>query len=191
MCGASENIMNVDIVVPNQTRYLSLIGNIAEQIAKQLDTGNGDRDTLAYHLDLALTEAMANAIQHGCPADTQQSVRVCLSFDDKTLCVKVFDHGQGFDLEAVTTRARHFPYPLADGFRRISQDGEWQRARNAQEVRLSLGASWRSPEALIVTRGGSKMPPPPRSNHALGRPSSNHTRSSPATIAYGKIVVTL
>lgn len=103
MCGASENIMNVDIVVPNQTRYLSLIGNIAEQIAKQLDTGNGDRDTLAYHLDLALTEAMANAIQHGCPADTQQSVRVCLSFDDKTLCVKVFDHGQGFDLEAVTT----------------------------------------------------------------------------------------
>ena len=33
MCGASENIMNVDIVVPNQTRYLGLIGNIAEQIA--------------------------------------------------------------------------------------------------------------------------------------------------------------
>jgi len=39
MCGASENIMNVDIVVPNQTRYLGLIGNIAEQIAKQLVPG--------------------------------------------------------------------------------------------------------------------------------------------------------
>ena len=37
MCGASDNIVNVDIVVPNQTRYLGLIGNIAEQIAKQLE----------------------------------------------------------------------------------------------------------------------------------------------------------
>ena len=103
MCGASENIMNVDIVVPNQTRYLGLIGNIAEQIAKQLDTADGDRDTLAYHLDLALTEAMANAIQYGSSTDAKQSVRVCLSIDDKTLCLKVFDHGQGFDLQAVPT----------------------------------------------------------------------------------------
>jgi serine/threonine-protein kinase RsbW len=103
MCGASENIMNVDIVVPNQTRYLGLIGNIAEQIAKQLDTADGDRDTLAYHLDLALTEAMANAIQYGSSTDAKQSVRVCVSIDDKTLCLKVFDHGQGFDLQAVPT----------------------------------------------------------------------------------------
>jgi len=103
MCGASENIVNVDIVVPNQTRYLGLIGNIAEQIAKQLDADNGDRDTLAYHLDLALTEAMANAIQHGSPTDANQSVRVCLSLEDQTLCLKVFDHGQGFDLQAVPT----------------------------------------------------------------------------------------
>jgi serine/threonine-protein kinase RsbW len=101
MCDASENIIKVDIVVPNQTRYLSLIGNIAEQIAKQLDTANGDRDTLAYHLDLALTEAIANAIQYGCPTDAKQSVRVCLSLDDKNLCVRVFDQGQGFDLKAV------------------------------------------------------------------------------------------
>src|ERR1019366_1927473 len=103
MCDASENIINVDIVVPNETRYLSLIGNIAEQIAKQLDTGNGDPDTLAYHLDLALTEAMANALQYGSSTDAKQSVRVCVSIDDKTLCLKVFDHGQGFDLQAVPT----------------------------------------------------------------------------------------
>jgi len=95
--------MSVDIVVPNQTRYLRLIGNIAEQIARQLDTGSGDRDTLAYHLDLVLTEATTNAIQYGSPTDAKQSVRVCLSIDDKTLCVRVFDHGQGFDLNAVPT----------------------------------------------------------------------------------------
>jgi hypothetical protein len=39
MCGASHHIVNVDIVVPNQTRYLGLIGNIAEQVAKELGSG--------------------------------------------------------------------------------------------------------------------------------------------------------
>ena len=88
---------------PQPNPLPGLIGNIAEQIAKQLDTGNGDPDTLAYHLDLALTEAMANAIQYGSSTDAKQSVRVCVSIDDKTLCLKVFDHGQGFDLQAVPT----------------------------------------------------------------------------------------
>jgi len=50
-----------------------------------------------------LTEATTNAIQYGCPTDAKQSVRVCLSIDDKTLSVRVFDHGQGFDLNAVPT----------------------------------------------------------------------------------------
>ena len=103
MGSPAESIINLDIVVPNRTRYLSLIGNIAEQIAKQLDTGDRDRDMLAYHLDLALTEAMANAIQYGCATDAKQSVRVCLSIDEKGLCVMVFDHGQGFDLKAMPT----------------------------------------------------------------------------------------
>ncbi len=51
--------IEVDIKVPNQTRYLSLIGRIGEDIAKELDTYDGDRETLAYHINLVLTEAMA------------------------------------------------------------------------------------------------------------------------------------
>ena len=79
MSGATETILNVDIEVPNQTRYLRLIGNIAEQIAKDLDVANGDCDTLAYHLNLVLTEAVANAIQHGSPGDPKNTVRICIS----------------------------------------------------------------------------------------------------------------
>ena len=124
MCGASENIVNVDIVVPNQTRYLSLIGNIAEQIAKQLDTAKGDRDTLAYHLDLALTEAMANAIQYGCPAN-YEAIRAGLSFHRRQDLVRQGVRSRtGVRSQAVATRfrrfgrtrARHFSYPLPDGF---------------------------------------------------------------------------
>ena len=98
----SETILSVDIEVPNQTRYLRLIGNIAEQIARDLDVANGDCDTLAYHLNLVLTEAVANAIEHGSPGDPKNTVRICISIEDKNLCVRVYDHGQGFDLESVS-----------------------------------------------------------------------------------------
>ena len=98
MRGASQPILSLDIVVPNQTRYLRLVGNIAEQIAKELVDFTGDRDALAYHLNLVLTEAVTNAIQYGFPRDDHDSVRVLLSYENSDLCVRVFDHGQGFDL---------------------------------------------------------------------------------------------
>lgn len=97
----SENILNLDIVVPNQTRYLRLVGNIAEEIGKELVARNLDADTLAYHLNLVLTEAMANAIQYGAQGDAKDTVRICLSVESNDLCVRVYDHGQGFDLAAV------------------------------------------------------------------------------------------
>jgi serine/threonine-protein kinase RsbW len=103
MGGASETILSLEIEVPNQTRYLRLIGNIAEQIAKDLDLANGDRDTLAYHLNLVLTEAVANAIQYGSPGDPKNTVRICICIEDKNLCVRVYDHGQGFNLGALPT----------------------------------------------------------------------------------------
>jgi serine/threonine-protein kinase RsbW len=103
MCGQSGFLVNVDILVPNQTRYLSLIGNICEQLAKQLDAFTGDRDVLAYHLNLAVTEAMANAIQYSSPGDAKNTVRVCIRIEDENLYVQVYDHGQGFDLNAVGT----------------------------------------------------------------------------------------
>lgn len=90
--------MNVDIIVPNQTRYLRLIGNIAEQIAKELDAEGSDPDTLAYHLNLVLTEAVANAIEYGGDKQTDNTVKVCLSIEDHDLRIKVYDHGQGFDI---------------------------------------------------------------------------------------------
>ncbi|GLI95402.1 ATP-binding protein [Methylocystis echinoides] len=96
-----ESILSVDIEVPTQTRFLALIGNIAEQIGKDLADAAGDTDTLAYHLNLVLTEAAANAIQHGLPDQPGSTIRISIGLEDKDLVVRVYDHGQGFDLEAV------------------------------------------------------------------------------------------
>jgi serine/threonine-protein kinase RsbW len=93
--------MNVDIVVPNQTRYLRLIGNIAEQIAKELETSAYDQDTLAYHLNLVLTEAVANAIEYADTKSPDETVKVCLSIADGEIIIRVYDHGQGFDIARI------------------------------------------------------------------------------------------
>jgi len=102
MCAAPQTILNLDIQVPNQTRYLGMIGNIAELIVKEIESDVADRETLAYHLNLVVTEAVTNAIQYGCPRDDQNSVRILLSYENKDLCVRVFDHGCGFDLESLS-----------------------------------------------------------------------------------------
>ncbi len=96
-----KNELEVDIKVPNQTRYLSLIGRIGEDIAKELDKYCGDRETLAYHINLVLTEAMVNAIKYANAGDPDKTVHILINITDKDLIIKVFDNGQGFDINAI------------------------------------------------------------------------------------------
>jgi len=96
-----KNEIEVDIKVPNQTRYLSLIGKIGEDIAKELDRYNGDRDMLAYHINLVLTEAMVNAIKHANAGDPEKMVHVYINISDLELLIRVFDDGQGFDINTI------------------------------------------------------------------------------------------
>ena len=92
-----ENL-EVYIRVPNQTRYLSLIGKIVEDVARTLKRYKGDREELAYHLNLVLTEAMANAILHANEDDPEKEIHVTITILDQILCIKVYDQGQGFDI---------------------------------------------------------------------------------------------
>ena len=93
--------IEVDIKVPNQTRYLSLIGRIGEDIAKELDKYTGDRETLAYHINLVLTEAMVNAIKYANPNEPDKLVHILINISEYALVIKVFDKGQGFDINSI------------------------------------------------------------------------------------------
>ncbi len=94
--------IEVDIKVPNQTRYLGLIGKIGEDIARTLKRYKGDREELAYHLNLVLTEAMTNAIRHANEDDPEKEVHIIISILDNCLNIKVYDQGQGFDVCTIT-----------------------------------------------------------------------------------------
>lgn len=90
--------IEVHIKVPNQTRYLGLIGKIGEDVARALKRYKGDREELAYHINLVLTEAMANAIRHANEGDPEKEVQIAIAIRGKTLSIKVYDQGQGFDI---------------------------------------------------------------------------------------------
>ena len=96
---APNAILSAEIEVPSQTRYIRLIGNIAEEIGKEVDVAQRN-DDLAWVLNLALTEAVANAIKHG--RSNAPTVRLCISVNTDILCARVYDWGAGFDLEALT-----------------------------------------------------------------------------------------
>ena len=95
------NTIEVDIKVPNKTRYLSLIGKIGEDIARELERYSGDKEVLAYHLNLVLTEAMVNAIKHAGPKEPEQMVRIVISLHKDDLTIRVYDDGQGFDINSI------------------------------------------------------------------------------------------
>src|ERR1035438_8459121 len=96
-----ENKLEIQIKVPNQTRYLSLIGRIGENMAREMCRLPDDKETFAHNLNVVLTEAMANAIKHANAADPDTFVKICITISDKELSVKVYDSGQGFDLNAI------------------------------------------------------------------------------------------
>ncbi|MEK8095086.1 ATP-binding protein [Methylocystis sp. IM3] len=92
--------LHLDIRVPNRTKYLKLVGNIAELVASEIDIAASKRDALAYHLNLVVTEAVTNAIQYGRKSAAKAKVRILLLYTNKDLCVRVYDHGTGFDLDS-------------------------------------------------------------------------------------------
>lgn len=95
------SVIQVEVVIPTQTKYLDLIGSIGDRLGKELKDFSGDQEQLAYQLNLVLTEATANAIKHALPLTAQQTVKIIIHIENAQLNIKVYDHGQGFDMELV------------------------------------------------------------------------------------------
>lgn len=93
--------IELDIKVPNQTKYLSLIGRIGEDIAREIDRFSGDRETLAYQLNLVLTEAMSNAIKYGNADKREEKVHIVINIKENELFIRIFDYGQGFNINEI------------------------------------------------------------------------------------------
>jgi serine/threonine-protein kinase RsbW len=96
-----KNEIEIKIRVPNQTRYLSLIGKIGENMVREVCCLQNNKVSFAHNLNVVLTEAMTNAIKHANAADPDKEVQIRISVTEKELDVRVYDSGQGFDLNSI------------------------------------------------------------------------------------------
>jgi serine/threonine-protein kinase RsbW len=93
----SHSRISLEIEIPTQTRYLGLIGNIGEQLARDLSEYTGDHDLLAYNLNLVLTEALSNVIKYA--GGASEALRVCIRVEGGSLSIEVYDQGEGFEFD--------------------------------------------------------------------------------------------
>ena len=106
--------IELQIKVPNQTRYLSLIGKISEELAAQLQNYDADREALANHINVVLTEALVNAIRHANADNPDEEVEIRITVTDEELVLQVFDHGRGFDLDSISSTVKETQDELED-----------------------------------------------------------------------------
>ena len=95
-----KNIV-LDITIPNQTRYLGLVGKIGENMAREFDDSGCDREALASQLNVVLTESIVNAIKHANATDPNKEVHVRINIHDMELSIWVYDTGCGFDINTI------------------------------------------------------------------------------------------
>jgi len=111
--------LEVDITVPSQTCYLSLIGKIGEDVARSLSRYTGDREELAYHLNTVLTEAITNVIVHANEGDPSRTVHLTIEVGENRLYIRVYDEGHGFDAASLALPPLPSPDALSERGRGI------------------------------------------------------------------------
>ena len=139
-----KNRIDIQISIPNQTRYLGLVGKIGEEMAHELESFSGDRDALGHHLNVVLTEALVNAIKHANTSEPDNEVQIRINVSDGELIIRVYDNGQGFDLDVVPCGV--CPDPLEEQgrgifiIRSLMDSVEYRKAngRNVLEMRKAL-----------------------------------------------------
>jgi serine/threonine-protein kinase RsbW len=90
-------VIKLDAIIPSNTKIIdSTVTKIVGLI------GNGYSDDELGNIDLALREALVNAIIHGNHSDPKKAVRICVALQsDCGVLIVVQDSGAGFDFSQV------------------------------------------------------------------------------------------
>lgn len=89
----------LELEIPSDVGYIE---SAVAQVVRCCEDAAFSGRFLAFHIPVAVTEALSNAILRGNREDATKSVRVRVAIDQQSLVVEVEDDGVGFDLEACT-----------------------------------------------------------------------------------------
>ncbi len=87
-------VSRVDVTVPGDVKAIGPAVDDVMGAVREMACSEGKE----FEIELALTEALANAVVHGCAEDPEKSVQVCAACDPaRGILIVVRDPGQGFD----------------------------------------------------------------------------------------------
>lgn len=87
-------VTRVDLVVPGALTAVTPAVERIMDVVREMGCAAGKE----FEIELALSEAIGNAVEHGCGGDPTKSVQVCVGCDpERGLLVVVRDPGPGFD----------------------------------------------------------------------------------------------
>lgn len=91
-------LLRLDVVVAAHVSAIAPVVERVMEIAREMKCSEGKE----FEIEMALREALANAIIHGARHDTSQHVQLCVSCDEsRGMLIVVRDPGAGFDPQSV------------------------------------------------------------------------------------------
>ena len=89
----------VEITIPGHATAISpVVDQVMHHVSARCGASEADHD----HIELALREALANAVRHGCKNDPNQSVHCTVGCDSQgDMLIVVRDSGEGFEPSGV------------------------------------------------------------------------------------------
>jgi serine/threonine-protein kinase RsbW len=92
-----EGQLQFHLAISSRFENIEIVQVVLNDSLERLGLKDDDR----HWIDLAVREAVANAIKHGNQGDPEKRVEVALGFDGGEVTVRVEDEGSGFDPEVV------------------------------------------------------------------------------------------
>ena len=91
---ADKLLLRMQMNLPADVAEISPAVDIIMEAVREMECGSGHH----FEIEMALREALANAILHGCQGDPQHEVQVCAACDtSRGMLIVVRDPGSGFD----------------------------------------------------------------------------------------------
>jgi len=107
--------LRLDRTIPG---CLEAIQPLVDEIMEAI-MGQGCAEGGEVQVEVALLEALSNAVRHGCGKDSDRQVEVCVACEkDRGVLIVVRDPGEGFDPEAIPSPV-HGERILASGGRGV------------------------------------------------------------------------
>jgi anti-sigma regulatory factor (Ser/Thr protein kinase) len=145
------SVCKLDVTIPADPNAISGVVDGVMQIAREMKCAEGNE----FQIELALREALANAIIHGCNNDPTQKVECCVACTESSdVVIVVRDPGAGFSPSAVPSplAAENLHSDHGRGIYLINQlMDEVSFERNGSEIRMRKAAAPFEPPTLTAT----------------------------------------